>query len=121
MKETYTGTQFYTVSVRPFVILFYFEHFEQSVCSFLFFRFGGGREGGEGVAEWEDTDTIFYTCNFPTAVCATARNTKKITPKITAGCESDSAWMRIVLGSWIRIRIRVKSWVWVRIRVTVKR
>jgi hypothetical protein len=44
MRET--NTYFDTVSVRPFVILFYIEHFEHTVCPFLFSVGGGGGEGG---------------------------------------------------------------------------
>jgi hypothetical protein len=33
------------------------------------------------------------------------------------GFGSGSAWIRIVFGSWIRIRIRVKSWIRNRIKV----
>jgi hypothetical protein len=29
-------------------------------------------------------------------------------------------WIRIILGSWIRIRIKVKSRMWIRIRIKVK-
>jgi hypothetical protein len=33
------------------------------------------------------------------------------------GCGSGSAWSRIIFGSCIRIRIRVKSWIRIRVRV----
>jgi hypothetical protein len=36
------------------------------------------------------------------------------------GFGSGSAWIRIVFGSWIRIRIRVKSWIRIHINIKIQ-
>jgi hypothetical protein len=36
------------------------------------------------------------------------------------GSGSESAWILIIMGSWIRVRIRVKSWVLFRIEVGIQ-
>jgi hypothetical protein len=113
MKETYTGTQFDTVSVRPFVILFYFEHFEQSVWSFLFFGLAGGEREERGWRSGMIRIPYFTLAPSPLQCTVYRKDYRRLQIRFRMNAH--------YLGSWIRIRIRVKSWVWIRIRVTVKR
>ncbi len=40
---------------------------------------------------------------------------------IYQGCRSGSAWIGIIFGRWIWIRIRVKSWIRIRMKVKIQK